>query len=376
MSSSIGIPDLQPLDPQTPPYDDDEEQQMADDAPFELPHVFRFDDTPSEADSSLASNHVRVQLDMISLFLNLPLETRNRIYTYVLASDRPIRPHLCDWGRLKKTNREVRFHDDNRSGRHNSVYRLMSVTRVSRQLREESLPVFYSANLFAMGHDTSKYLAYLEEVGRLEWFDKEVEEYQRRLGAVGAGRADGRSSKWPEQLSSERGGEDVASSEVKGTTVYAGDLRKYPRYQVSGLIDINLALLMRMFSTTASPTSSFPRRIVLPVSNASVFETDSCLQGLAKLARGLDLELRFVERPESAKREGSYIYIRWDRKYQKKEYAKAVEGVPGKSVMDQALEMYPDLEEMSRPKGCSFYHTSCCGEMTWYDVKMMGGERH
>jgi hypothetical protein len=400
MSSSIGSPDLQPLDPQTPPYDDDEEQQKADDALFELPHVFRFDNTPSETDSSLASNHVRVQLDMISLFLNLPLETRNRIYTYVLANDRPIRPHLCDWGWLKKTNREVKFHDDNRSGRHNSVYRLMSVARVSRQLREESLPVFYSANLFALGHNTSTYLAYLEQMGRLEWvhrvelvvgampcrnaaatlrgvyqFDKEVEEYQRRLGTVGAGRVDGRSSKRSEQLSSERGGEDVASSEVKGTTVYAGDLRKHPRYQVSGLSDINLALLMRILSTTAPPTSSFPRRIVLPVSNASVFETESRLQGLAKLARGLDLELRFVERPESATREGSDIYIRWDRKYQKED-AEAVEGVPGKSVMDRALEMYPDLEEMSRPKGCSFYRTSCCGEMTWYNVKMMGGERH
>jgi hypothetical protein len=130
-----------------------------------------------------------------------------------------------------------------------------------------------------------------------------------------------------------------------------------------------------MLSTTAPPTSTFPRRIVLPVSNASVFETESRLQGLAKLARGLDLELRFVERPESATREGSDIYIRWDRKYQKED-AEAVEGVPGKSVMDRALEMDPDLEEISRPKGCSFYRTSCCGEMTWYNVKMMGGERH
>jgi hypothetical protein len=310
--SSIGSADLQPLAPQTPPDDDEE---MSDDtyAPF----VWNYTPFPMDAPTE---EPMSVQFD-ISLFLKLPLEIRNRIYAYVLASDKPIRPHLCDpWWRNEMT--QAKFHDDNAAGRHGSVHKLMCLTRASRQLREESLPVFYSVNLFAMGDDTSTYLAYLEEVGRLEWvhhvelvigsmsrrnaaatlrgvhqFDAEVEEYQRRPSTVSVIGALRRSQARSEQLSSEGGGDNLALSDMRGTTVYTDDLRKHPRYQVSGLSDINLAILLRMLSTTAPPNSSFPRRIVLPVSNASVFETESRLQGLAKLAQGLDLELRFVERP-------------------------------------------------------------------------------
>jgi hypothetical protein len=374
--SSISNADLQPLAPHTPPDDDEEmsdDEYTADDTYGGYATYMSFEtDYARCVMNAQTEEPISVQFD-ISLFLKLPLEIRNRIYACVLANDKPIRPHLCDpWWRNEKT--PAKFHDDNAAGRHGSVHKLMSLTRASRQFREESFPVFYSANLFAMGDDTSTYLAYLEEVGRLEWvhhvelvissmscrnaaatlrgvhqFDAEVEGYQRQPGTVSAGRGE--------------------------TTVYTDDLRNHPRYQVSGLSYINLAILLRMLSTTAPSASLFPRRIVLPVSNSSVFETESRLQGLAKLAQGLDVELRFVERPGSATREGSYICIRWDRKYQKKEDAAMVAVESGKSVMDRTLEMYPDLEEMARPKGSSFYRTSCSGKVTWYDVKTMGGGR-
>jgi hypothetical protein len=415
--SSLNSANLQPLAPPPPPDDD---LEMSSDDEYPANHTYggyatyaSFDEMESfdemdykrcvrEAAQAQTEEPIAVQFD-IKLFLKLPLEIRNRIYACVLANDKPIRPHLCDpeWRNEKSP---AKFHDDNANGRgrHGSVHKLMSLTRASRQLREESLPVFYSANLFAMGDDTSTYLAYLEEVGRLDWvhhvelvissmscrnaastlrgvhqFDAEVEGHERRTSAVRVVAALRRSQASPEQLSSEGGAADLALSNLKETTVYTDELREHPRYQVSGLSDINLAILLRMLSTTAPPTSPFPRRIVLPVSNTHIFETESRLQGLAKLAQGLDLELRLVERPGSATREGSYICIRWDRKYQKKEDAATamVKVESGKSVMDRTLEMYPDLEEMARPKGSSFYRMSCSGGITWYDVKTMGGGR-
>ena len=398
--SSISSADLQPLEPHTPPEDDEETSDdtcTADD-------TYAGDDTYTSFEMDYArcmmnartQVHIAVQFD-ISLFLKLPLEIRNRVYGYVLANDKPIRPHLCDPSWRNEMTR-AKFHDDNSP--HGSVHKLMSLTRASRQLREESLPVFYSANLFVMGDDTSTYLAYLGEVGRLEWvqhvelfigsmscrnaaatlravhqFDAEVTGHERRASALRVLGALRSSQASQQQPLSKKGAADLASSNLKETIVYTNDLRNHPRYQVSGLSDINLAILLRMLSTTAPPTSTFPRRIVLPVSNASVFETEPRLQGLAKLAQGLDLELWFVERPASATRAGSYICIRWDRKYQKKEDAEAEKGVSGKSVLERTLEMFPDLEEMARPKGSSFYRTSCSGELTWYDVKTMGGGR-
>jgi hypothetical protein len=398
--SSTSSADLQPLEPHTPPEADEE---MSDDT-CTADDTYAGDDTYTSFEMDYArcmmnvrtQDHISVQFD-ISLFLKLPLEIRNRVYGYVLANDKPIRPHLCD---PSYELTRAKFHDDNGNGGHGSVNRLMSLTRASRQLREESLPVFYSANLFAMGDDTSTYLAYLGEVGRLEWvqhvelvigsmscrnaaatlravhqFDAEVTGHERRASALRVLGALRSSQASQQQPLSKKGAADLASSNLKETIVYTNDLRNHPRYQVSGLSDINLAILLRMLSTTAPPTSTFPRRIVLPVSNASVFETEPRLQGLAKLAQGLDLELWFVERPQSATREGSYICIRWDRKYQKKEDAEAVKGVSGKSVLERTLEMFPDLEEMARPKGSSFYRTSCYGKLTWYDVETMGGGR-
>ena len=396
---SIRMSDLLILDPYLPTIDEEEEEeeeeeQTDDDAPYESD-----DDAPFESDGdtpfntpALAEEPIKVQFD-ISLLLKFPPELRTRIYTHILLSPSPILPHLCVPPWLNETT-PAKFHDDNAPpGRHghNSIHRLTSLTRASRKLREESLPVFYAVNTFATGDDLSTYLAYLEEVGRLGWvkrvelvvgslsvrnaagalrgvgqFDEEVKEYEQRSGAVEAG---------SEQPPSEKGSAADASS--SGTTVYTTALRNHPRYQVSGLSTINLALLLRFLSTpNPSPTSPFPRKIVLPVSNTAIFSTEPRLQGLAKLAQGLDLELRLLEQPGSATREGSVICIRWDRRYQKREDAVTVEeGGGGKSVLDRARELYPDLEEMARPKGCSFYRTDCGGEVTWFDVKTMGGER-
>ncbi|KAJ4301879.1 hypothetical protein N0V90_003975 [Kalmusia sp. IMI 367209] len=102
--------------------------------------------------------------------MNLPKEVRNRIYLFVLKSDSTIAPHLCNEDRpgykIQIDNASpIRFHDDNQEI-HNATYKLMNLTRVSRQVRTESLPIFYSANTFDTVADTPTYFSRLEQLGR------------------------------------------------------------------------------------------------------------------------------------------------------------------------------------------------------------------
>lgn len=168
---------------------------------------------------------------------------------------------------------------------------------------------------------------------------------------------------------------------VQPTTrpLFSRDLRQSPKYLVGGLADVNLALLLRGLSTPAlaGGSAQLGRRVVLAVSNASVFFTDPNLEGLAMLAAGLGLELRFVERHGTAVREGCVVSLQWERRYQgvDVEAACACAGA-GDGVMKRALELFPDLEQMRQPKGRSYYRRSCQKgrEVVWFTVQTVEEE--
>jgi hypothetical protein len=103
-------------------------------------------------------------------FSELPEEIRGKVYTMVLQSDLPIRPHLCNT-RTDMPGAPIKFHDDNRFG-HNTVYTSLAITRVSKQVRQESLPVFYSANTFETVADTPTYFLRLQQIGRFDMIRK------------------------------------------------------------------------------------------------------------------------------------------------------------------------------------------------------------
>ena len=98
-------------------------------------------------------------------FPKLPAEIRDRVYHFVLASHRSIVPHLCDVNEFDPS--QIRFHDEHDpSGAHDGAYDRMAITRVCRAVRRESLPIFYSANTFAVCDDLLTYFERLDHLGR------------------------------------------------------------------------------------------------------------------------------------------------------------------------------------------------------------------
>ena len=98
----------------------------------------------------------------------IPLELRVKVYEHVLAVGHPILPHLCD---KEGVRGQPKFHDED-GHFHNNVWSIMSLTRVSREVRAESLKVFYSINSFAVGSDTVIYFAYLQNIERFDWMER------------------------------------------------------------------------------------------------------------------------------------------------------------------------------------------------------------
>ena len=334
-----------------------------------------------------------------ALLTKLPQEVRKIIFRYVLANEKPILPHLCD---KEGEDGEPRFHDDNSAG-HASIFVLTSLTRVSKKLREESLPVFYSKNSFAVGPDTSTYFAYLESMGRLDWilrvnltitsrsevyaalilrfmnqFDREAESHKRNACVPTESALSSLQFRNDAPPATSTEAEANGDSYEKKRPLSAYELRQHPLYQVGGCSDLNLAILLRMLSTLMPLESRFRSRVVLPVSNASAFDIDSGLRWFPKVVQGLGMELRFVERPDTASLQDRMVLLEWNRKYQGQDIVTVAgpQGEPGKDVMKRALEMFPHLEEMRRPRLCCYYRRSCySGSITWYDVRTMGGGR-
>jgi hypothetical protein len=102
-------------------------------------------------------------------FIELPSEIRERVYHFMLTSDQPIAPHLCDAN--SRDDGHIKFHDEmenhgDRHVPHNATYIRMAITRVSRFVRYESLPIFYSANTFVACADLSTYFERLAHLDR------------------------------------------------------------------------------------------------------------------------------------------------------------------------------------------------------------------
>lgn len=309
------------------------------------------------------------------LFKKLPAEVRESIYGYVLKSDKPIWPQLCD---ASFDRMEAKFHDSNNNA-HDATFRLMSLTRASKRLRKESLPVFYSVNSFGVDKDTATYFTWLEGVGRFDWvcrvnlvipyhreeytaavlwqvcgYDKQVEKHNKKK----------RSSEWSDDYFS----------------TLLDFLVEHPRYHVGGLSELNMCTVFRMLSTAmdTSTESICKRKLVLPVSNVDNFKTDSKLRWLLALLRGMGIELRLVEQPGSATLHDGQVYLQWNRKYQKTDVVTLAGPDEGssKEVMRRAKEQFPEIESFWRPRGRAFYREPCFqrqGTFKWYDVPTMGG---
>lgn len=118
--------------------------------------------------TSLAKRVKREERGTLSEFTKfpyLPPEVQGRIYMWALVSKRPIAPRLCSKSKEKAQYRKIQFHDGNQA-EHNAVYKTLAITRVSRQVRAESLKVFYNKNTFELSADISTFLDHLTHLRR------------------------------------------------------------------------------------------------------------------------------------------------------------------------------------------------------------------
>lgn len=310
------------------------------------------------------------------LFVSLPGEVREFIYGFVVRSDKPIRPQLCD---DSVEDVRAKFHDSNNNA-HDATFQLLNLTHSSKKLREESLPLFYSANSFDVGTDTTTYLIWLEGAGRLDWIRRvnlvipyHAEEYTAAILWMVCG-YDKQVKEYNKEMS-------YSGYTEESFSTYSPLLMDHPRYLTGGWSDLTICILLRMLSTSldkSSTKSDCKRKIVLSVSNVSAFETDSKLQWLLKAARGLGIELRLIEQPGSATLHDGNFYLRWNRRHQKTNVFKLAwpEGESSKEVFRRAKELFPRIERYRRPEKSVFYRQPCFptdSNLRWYDIPTMGG---
>ncbi|KAF2035009.1 hypothetical protein EK21DRAFT_107641 [Setomelanomma holmii] len=104
-------------------------------------------------------------------FLKLPREIRTNVYEMAIYTGQPIRPHLCDEAASTFGAPDgINFHDQCQHSRvkpnHSAISNFLGITRVSKEVRAEALPCFYSNNEFKIDQDTAIYFMRLQQLGR------------------------------------------------------------------------------------------------------------------------------------------------------------------------------------------------------------------
>jgi hypothetical protein len=336
------------------------------------------------------------------LFLKLPLELRERIYAYVLASDQTINPHLCD--------KTLKFHDDHQP-EHNAIDQLLRVTKVSKQLRSESLPIFYSANTFYVDKDTTTYFDRLSHLGRFHMlrnvqldismrpehsaaqtlrcmtqYIKQAQQYESQLLASHTKSRSAsrtlRSFYHPSASASASASPSASPSASSLVGATRANLTSHPQYRHGGLTDLNtliaLQKLTSIFPDTGTGTGtheSYTQHLVLPVPHADIFTHYPSLSWFPTTLHGLGIHIYCVPGTPLDHLEQGFIRVTWRQKFQKKDADGGnVERLAADEVLSRALETWPALEEMKRCRVRAFMRLNCKGEKgVWFDVPTEGG---
>lgn len=379
--------------------------------------------------------------------MELVPELRERIYKFALASNQAINPHLCDT--------TLQFHDDNQPHHHGAIDALLGVTRVSKQIRRESLPMFYSVNTFAVGKDTSTYFDRLEHLGRfhmirhvrfeidmrressaamtlrnMHQFIKEAEAYENELSgqevkntlvqtvgletsasidgktmahtntgtdAVAVGNVvenmDSRSRMGEVDKSDSLPNTDQPTHTTlvtakQSTAARVGEsftsLTTHPQYSTGGVSELSAFIALRkLTSTIRSPTGAFTTQLVLPVPRADIFTQWESLKWFPAVCYGLGIDLHLVEGVPFDCVDQGFVTLTWHQKYQKKDFVSArvhavSDGTTAATahvdVYSRAVQLFPLLETMPRPRVNTYYRYGCDGELrAWYSVHTEGG---
>jgi hypothetical protein len=309
--------------------------------------------------------------------MDLALELRERIYAFALDTDQPIKPHLCDY----PTDEAIQFHDDNQKD-HFATSDLFGVTCVSKTIRAESFPIFYSVNTFAVGPDTTTYFDRLAYLGRFDL----IRHVRFSLGTR-------KESMSPNIL--RRMNQYIKEADAFQKTLHdpvgqhLSSLKNHPQYIYGGVSDLNtLITLMKLTSPLSSQgkgkgkasDTSFHSKLIVPVPIVSGFISYDPLKWFPTVMYGLGIQLHYVNNVDFFSVPGNRIEITWRQRFQKKgfggisDYINPVDDSGQTAAYKRALELDPKLEQRQRPRAWAYLRTTCVGaNLGWVDIPTEGG---
>jgi hypothetical protein len=319
-------------------------------------------------------------------FMELPLELRERIYEYALASDHPINPHMCDSSKDSGTGAPgVKFHDDNQHD-HGAVTKLLGVTRVNKQIREESFKIFYSANAFVVGMDTTTYFARLEHLGRF----KLIRHVCFGIEMHSVNKAPSFLRRMNQYIKEEAAYE----KSLRGAPVGANynSLVAHPQYNCGGITELNMLIALRKLTSSlttdkegkgkAIANATYTSKIVFPVPSVEAFNAYERLRWFATTLYGLGISLHYVEGHPLDYNYNSVVGITWQQRFQKKDfeykkdnrYVSPVGNDGQTEAYRRALALNPALERQPRASGYAYMRTDCRGAVKeWRKMANEGG---
>lgn len=291
------------------------------------------------------------------LFMCLPSELRESIYELVLVTDKEIVPHLCSG-----FGNAIKFHDDN-STTHDAIWQRLAITRVSKELRNEALPIFYH-NVFGYGLDTLTYLEHLSHTGTFHmvrhvrfpvpFYDdnfairclhnvhrviEESEEYENAL------------RKGHQNLDWRNASRDV--------------LKTHPYHIGGGLIWIGVFLILRKLSAPLCGTTNenYHRELVLHIPSEDIFSAYRSLNYFSRVLDSMGIKVKYHGGAAPKWYGGcSGFYFDWVQKYQKKEeqgIQKSFKDTQDKTTIIGSMKMFPMVNESTGQNIVWYYRRPC-----------------
>tara|TARA_R110002003_G_scaffold702_14_gene21192 strand:+ start:957 stop:2081 length:1125 start_codon:yes stop_codon:yes gene_type:complete len=321
-------------------------------------------------------------------FMKLPVEIRGYIYEFALFTGQIIRPQLCDHSGMTLNNaNEIKFHDQVQHSRlhpnHAAISNLLGITRVSKQIRAESLPCFYAANTFAIGADTATYFMRLKQLSRFHM----VRHVRLTIEL--------RREKWTaeilQHLTHHLRDVEAYESWYQGeqdTRIY---LCNHPHYIAGGVPELALFSCLRMLTSTfTTPTTesnsnsksntAYTHNLVLPIPSTRTFTAYASLRWFLTVSAALGIHVHFLEGHALVYNDQGRIGVVWRQAFQKKNFDVSAKegggkgngkGNGGVDVWDRALAANPAVGDMQRDRyeRTAYMRVSCDGlGYEWFDV--------
>lgn len=251
-------------------------------------------ETPlSNTPSTNTPSPIVMARETFNKFFALPLELRHRIYTHALHVGQPINPHLCE----ETKSGIVKFHDKSTHSLvqpyHAFINTFLGVTQASKELRAESLPVFYSCNTFYIGSDTATYFTYLEHLGRLKHIQHVHYLIQMRSEANAAITLVQMSRHIRKVQTYESQG-NLKCLSIPGRAHKA--LTEHPEYNVCGLAHLPVFICLRkLIAGYSSNKLGFRTKLAVPLPRKEILERDPRFKWFLAVAEGLGIEVCLVD---------------------------------------------------------------------------------